>query len=241
MLQAQKLTKKYGGFTALDSLELSVNQGEIYCLLGANGAGKTTTINLFMGFIQPTSGQAVVNELEVSNQSTATKKHLAYIPENLNLYGNLTGIENLQFFVGLSGDKPDKSSAEELLASVGLQSDAINKRVSQYSKGMRQKVGIAIARAKQADNLLLDEPTSGLDPQASNDFAELLEDLRDNDVAILMATHDLFRAKESGTHIGIMRSGQLVHSLKSHDITLAELEQLYLETMRSDSHVELAY
>ncbi len=241
MLQAKKLTKRYGGVTALDALELSVNQGEVYCLLGANGAGKTTTINLFMGFIQPTSGQALVDDLEVSNQSAATKKHLAYIPENLNLYGNLTGIENLQFFVGLSGDKPDKSSAEQLLASVGLQSDAINKRVSQYSKGMRQKVGIAIARAKQADNLLLDEPTSGLDPQASNDFAELLEGLRDNNVAILMATHDLFRAKESGTHIGIMRSGQLVHSLKSHDITLAELEQLYLETMRSDSHAELAY
>jgi len=240
MLQAQNLTKKYGSFAALDSLNLSVNQGDVYCLLGANGAGKTTTINLFMGFIQATAGQAKVNDLDVISQSADTKKHLAYIPENLNLYGNLSGLENLQFFTGLSGEKPDKSSAEQLLASVGLQSEAIHKRVSQYSKGMRQKVGIAIAKAKQADNLLLDEPTSGLDPQASNDFAQLLREMRENNVAILMATHDLFRAKESGTHIGIMKAGQLVHSLNADEISLGELEQLYLETMKSESHAEVA-
>ena len=105
---------------------------------------------------------------------------------------------------------------------------------------MRQKVGIAIAKAKNAENLLLDEPTSGLDPQASNDFARLLEEMRENQVAILMATHDLFRAKESGTHIGIMKAGQLVHSLKSDEITLSELEQLYLETMKTDSHAEVS-
>ncbi|MEM9324690.1 MAG: ABC transporter ATP-binding protein [Bacteroidota bacterium] len=241
MLQAQNLTKKYGGFTALDALDLSVNQGDVYCLLGANGAGKTTTINLFMGFIEASSGQAMVNGLDVIRESASTKKHLAYIPENLNLYGNLSGLENLQFFAGLSGEKPDKASAQELLLSVGLQSDAIQKRVSQYSKGMRQKVGIAIAKAKQADNLLLDEPTSGLDPQASNDFAQLLQEMRANGVAILMATHDLFRAKESGTHIGIMKAGQLVHSLKADEISLGELEQLYLETMKSHSHVEVAH
>jgi ABC-2 type transport system ATP-binding protein len=98
---------------------------------------------------------------------------------------------------------------------------------------MRQKVGIAIAKAKKADNLLLDEPTSGLDPQASNDFAHLLQEMRANQVAVLMATHDLFRAKETGTHIGIMKSGLLIHSLRSDEIKLNELEKLYLETMKS--------
>lgn len=235
MLQTINLTKKYDAHTALNALNLTVNPGEIFCLLGANGAGKTTTINLFMNFIQPTSGQVFINELEVSQQAQATKKHLAYIPENLNLYSNLTGLENLQFFAGLGGGQLDKVTATQLLDSVGLQMAAINKRVAAYSKGMRQKVGIAIAKAKHADNLLLDEPTSGLDPKASNDFAQLLREMREKKVAILMATHDLFRAKETGTHIGIMKAGKLVHSLKSDEVKLTELEQLYLETMKTDS------
>lgn len=235
MLQTVNLSKSYGADTALHKLNLTVQPGEIFCLLGANGAGKTTTINLFMNFIQPTSGQVFINDLEVSKKAQATKKHLAYIPENLNLYGNLTGLENLQFFAGLGGEQPDKGTATQLLQSVGLQTDAIQKRVSKYSKGMRQKVGIAIAKVKQADNLLLDEPTSGLDPQASNDFAQLLQEMRENKVAILMATHDLFRAKETGTHIGIMKAGELIHSLKSDEIKLNDLEQLYLETMKTNS------
>ncbi|MEM8893902.1 MAG: ABC transporter ATP-binding protein [Bacteroidota bacterium] len=241
MLEAKNLTKKYGSQEALSGLNLAVAPGEVFCLLGANGAGKTTTINLFMNFIDATSGQALVNGIDVSSQPQETKKHLAYIPENLNLYGNLSGLENLQFFAGLGGDKPDAGQAQELLIAAGLQADATNKRVSQYSKGMRQKVGIAIAKAKQADNLLLDEPTSGLDPQASNDFAQLLHSLREQNVAILMATHDLFRAKETGTHIGIMRSGKLMHTLKSDEVTLNELEKLYLETMNTTSHAEASY
>jgi ABC-2 type transport system ATP-binding protein len=232
MLEAQNLSKKYGDHEALIDLNLSVGSGEIFCLLGANGAGKTTTINLFMGFIQPSSGILKVNDLDVSKKGTETKKHLAYIPENLRFYENLTGVENLEFFAGLGGNKPDRSSAVALLESSGLQSDAVDKRVSQYSKGMRQKVGIAIAQAKQATNLLLDEPTSGLDPKASNDFAKLLQDLRQKDMAVLMATHDLFRAKESGTHIGIMKAGRLVHMVNSDEITLNELESLYLDTMK---------
>jgi len=234
MLKTTGLTKKYGAHTALNDLNLTVQPGEIFCLLGANGAGKTTTINLFMNFIHPTSGQVFINDLEVGKQGQATKQHLAYIPENLNLYGNLTGLENLQFFAGLSGEQLDKETANQLLQSVGLHSEAIFKRVEKYSKGMRQKVGIAIAKAKKADNLLLDEPTSGLDPQASNDFAQLLQNMRENKVAILMATHDLFRAKETGTHIGIMKAGVLIHSLKSEEIKLTELEKLYLETMKTN-------
>lgn len=232
MLQTNNLTKKYNDTTALDKLNLTVKEGEIYCLLGANGAGKTTTINLFMNFIQPTSGDVKVNGIDVSDQPEETKKHLAYIPEILNLYPTLTGIENLEFFTGLAGELPPKSEIIRLLTISGLQEEAIHKRVSQYSKGMRQKVGIAIARAKNATNILLDEPTSGLDPQASNDFAQLLAEMRDKEMAILMATHDLFRAKESGTHIGIMKSGKLIHTLKSEEITLRDLEELYLQTMK---------
>ena len=238
MLEAVNLSKRYGGHHALAGLNLSIAPGEVFCLLGANGAGKTTTINLFMNFIEPTSGQVKINGIDVAQAARETKKFLAYIPENLNLYPNLTGLENLQFFAGLGGDKPDRSTAEQLLEGVGLQAEAIGKRVSKYSKGMRQKVGIAIAKAKNADNLLLDEPTSGLDPQASNEFSQLLKEMRENQVAVLMATHDLFRAKESGTHIGIMKAGELVHTLKSDDISLGELEKLYLETMKPEAYAE---
>ncbi len=237
MLQARQLTKTYGDYPALQRLDLEVKGGEIYCLLGANGAGKTTTINLFMGFTAPTAGEVLVDGRRVVYSNQATNELLAYIPENLNLYGNLTGRENLQYFAGLSKKRLNGTEADELLRSVGLQAAATSQRIRYYSKGMRQKVGIAIARAKGAGNLLLDEPTSGLDPQASNDFARLLEESRQNGVAVLMATHDLFRAKESGTHIGIMRAGRLVHSLASREITLGELEQLYLATMQMDVHV----
>jgi len=236
MLEAIELSKQFDKHQALKGLSLKINAGEVFCLLGANGAGKTTTINLFMNFIEPTSGEVKVNGIDVTKKGKESKKYLAYIPENLNLYGNLTGLENLQYFAGLGGKLPEKSVLEGLLQTVGLQKEAVSKRVSSYSKGMRQKVGIAIAKAKNAENLLLDEPTSGLDPQASNDFAQLLSDLRENGVAILMATHDLFRAKESGTHIGIMKAGELVHNIKSDDISLNELEKLYLETMKTASY-----
>ncbi|MEM9847902.1 MAG: ABC transporter ATP-binding protein [Bacteroidota bacterium] len=233
MLEAIQLTKRYQDNTALDALSLKVEAGEVYCLLGANGAGKTTTIHLFMNFIKPTDGQALVNGLDVVQQNRKVKQHIAYIPENLQLYPNLSSLENLRFFTGLSQQLPSNTDLEALLVSVGLQQAAIHRRVAKYSKGMRQKVGIAIAKAKQADNLLLDEPTSGLDPQASNDFARLIGNMRDQGMAILMATHDLFRAKAAGTHIGIMRAGRLVHSFKSEDLSLTDLEQLYLETMQT--------
>lgn len=233
MLEAIHISKSYGSHSALQDFTLTVGPGEVFCLLGANGAGKTTTINIFMGFIESSSGVTRIDGIDVIDMSHNTNQHVAYIPENLNLYGNLSGLENLEYFSGLGGKAPDKSVCKEFLISVGLQRDAINKRVSNYSKGMRQKVGIAIAKAKQAKNLLLDEPTSGLDPKASNEFARLLHDMKEDGVATLMATHDLFRAKESGTHIGIMKEGRLLHTLDSEEITLLELEQLYLETMNA--------
>lgn len=205
MLQAINLTKDYNGQIALSNLNLHIKAGDIFCLLGANGAGKTTTINLFLNFIQPSSGKAIIKGLDVVDKPLESKKYLAYIPENVMLYPNLSGLENLEYFSGLAGKKYKKEDLRTFLQHSGLQQEAFDKRIGTYSKGMRQKVGIAIARAKQADVLLLDEPTSGLDPKASNEFAQLLSDLSRSGVAVLMATHDLFRAKETGTHIGIMK------------------------------------
>lgn len=231
MLEARNLTKQYGNFTALNNLLLKVNPGEIYCLLGANGAGKSTTINLFLGFIKPTGGDAIINGLKVSENQLATKRFITYIPENLNLYPALTGLENLDYFCSLSRVRYSKTELEALLADAGLQPDFIHRHVSSYSKGMRQKVGIALAIAKKAKVLLLDEPTSGLDPKASNDFGDLLQQMKNRGVATLMATHDLFRAKEAGTHMGIMKHGSLQESFTTSEVTMEELEKLYLKHM----------
>ncbi|MEM9001016.1 MAG: ABC transporter ATP-binding protein [Bacteroidota bacterium] len=231
MIITNNLTKKYGRQIALDHLNLNVKEGEIYCLLGANGAGKTTTINLLLGFIEPTSGSAFVNQLDVQQNLRATKQFLAYIPENLMLYPSLTAVENLDYFSGIAGKKLSTSVLKDFLEEAGLQTDAFEKRISTFSKGMRQKVGIAIALAKEAKVLLLDEPTSGLDPKASNEFSLLLQKLRTKGVATLMATHDLFRAKEVASHIGIMKDGQLKQQFVADDISLSKLEQVYLNTM----------
>lgn len=233
MLEAKDLTKKYGDFTALNNLNLSIRAGDIFCLLGANGAGKSTTINLFLNFIEPTSGKAFVNGLDVEKNPQKTKQWLSYIPENLQLYQNMTGLENLRFFCGLQGGNQDKEELEALLIQSGLQKDFVLKRVSSYSKGMRQKVGIALARAKGAKILLLDEPTSGLDPKASNEFSELLLEMKEQKVATLMATHDLFRAKDTGTHIGIMKEGVLVDMMESSQVSFHDLEQKYLRHMHA--------
>ncbi len=232
MLEAVELSKSYGAHEALKQLNLRIDPGEVFCLLGANGAGKTTTINLFLNFVTATSGTATVNGLNVADHPLESKRHLAYIPETVMLYPNLTGLENLEYFAALSGLPPYSTAAlRQFLEQAGLSAEAAGRRVGGYSKGMRQKIGIAIALAKQAKALLLDEPTSGLDPKASNEFSELLRTLSGRGVAILMATHDLFRAKESGTRVGIMKHGRMVESLATSEIGHADLEQLYLRHM----------
>lgn len=232
MLEAQALSKSYNGQAALRDLNLHVAPGEVFCLLGANGAGKTTTINLFLNFIEPSNGVAKVNGIDVVKQPLESKRYLAYIPEQVTLYRNLTGLENLEYFAALAGCSTyTKAQLLQLLRNAGLSEQTAAQRVSGYSKGMRQKVGIAIATAKNAKALLLDEPTSGLDPKASNEFSELLKRLSGDGAAILMATHDLFRAKETGTRVGIMRHGCMVAQMRTDEIGHADLERIYLEHM----------
>ena len=145
------------------------------------------------------------------------------------LYPRFTGIENLDYFSSLSGRKRSKVELLELLGGVGLPEESASRRVSTYSKGMRQKVGIALALATEAKALLLDEPTSGLDPAASHEFSQLLRKLADDGVAVLMATHDLFRAREDATRIGILRDGQLSGNYTAEELKDVDLEQLYLK------------
>lgn len=233
MLKANNLTKNFNSHTALNNVSLSVSQGEIYCLLGANGAGKTTLINHFLGFLKPTSGEVLINGKCVTSNPLDTKRDIAYIPENVMLYGVLTGLENLEYFSALAtGTKKPRDVLRKLLADVGLPSEAADRRVSTYSKGMRQKVGITIAMAKNAKALLLDEPTSGLDPKAANEFSRLLKTASENGVAVFTTTHDLFHAKETGNRIGIMRSGSLLAEFNSNDVSHADMGSIYLKNMK---------
>jgi ABC-2 type transport system ATP-binding protein len=232
VIEALRLSKSFNGVCAVDALDLTIKPGEVFCLLGANGAGKTTTINLFLNFIPPTAGEARVCGLSVVDHPLETKKRLAYIPEQVMLYRNLTGLENLRFFSRLAGAAADADhELLAILAQAGLGEEQARRRVATYSKGMRQKIGIAITIAKRAEALLLDEPTSGLDPKAANDFSVLIADLASRGVAILMATHDLFRAKESGTRVGIMKHGKLLEVLDTSQLGHRDLEQIYLQHM----------
>ena len=231
MLIAENLSKTYGDYKALNNLNLKLNKGEIFALLGQNGAGKSTTINIFLGFVKPTEGVAKINGISVVDHPEETKKYIAYIPETVLLYPNLTGVENLKFFSSLAGFNYDNEALTNFLSKAGLQSDAHHNRLGGYSKGMRQKVGIAIAIAKKAKVLLLDEPTSGLDPKASNEFSEILKELASEGTTIFMATHDIFRAKEVADRIGIMKRGNLISEINADEISANELEKLYLQTV----------
>lgn len=230
-LEAINLTKYYGEHTALDGLNLTLKQGDIFCLLGQNGAGKTTTLNIFLGFVAASSGTAKIMNTVVALNAPDTRQHLAYIPEVVQLYPNLTGVENLDYFSKLAGFRYSMIRLQEYLLKAGLQETAHRKHLHTYSKGMRQKVGIAIALAKNAQVIFMDEPTSGLDPKATQEFTDVVKQLGQEGKTILMATHDIFNAVNVGTRIGIMKDGRLVHTLSGSEITANALQQLYLQTI----------
>lgn len=233
MLETLQLTKRFDTHLALDRLDLCVGPGEVFALLGPNGAGKTTTINLFLGFLAPDDGEARVDGRSVAADPIGARRKLAYIPEQVMLYPRFSGLENLDYFSTLGGRRHTRSELRELLERAGLPPAAVDRRVSTYSKGMRQKVGIALALATGARALLLDEPTSGLDPAASHEFSLALRGLAEQGVAILMATHDLFRVREDASRVGILIGGRLVAVYGSEEVRGQDLEQLYLGHLRS--------
>ena len=230
MIRLKKVSKSFKENKALDNLTLSVDSGEIYGLLGANGAGKSTTLNLLLGFIKAEIGSI---EILDSEKKKINKDQIGYIPENVNLYPYLSGKENLDYFCKLAGLKFDSSQLSNLLLDCSLDFDAHNKLTSEYSKGMRQKVGIAIALAKDASIYLLDEPASGLDPMASNELSEILKKLSSRGATILMASHDLFRVRETCDKIGIIKNGSLIKEMSSNDVSSNELENIYLNFMQA--------
>lgn len=205
----------YGDSVILNGLSLTIQEGEIHALLGANGAGKTSTLSLLLGFLRPRSGQVRVNGVDPVANPTTARRQVAYIPENVALYGHLSAHENIAYLLDLAGQPADPPAIREALSAAGLNSPAHDQRVSGFSKGMRQKVSIALALARKVPVLLLDEPTSGLDPQATAEFNRLLGVLRDRGIAILMVTHDLLAAADIADHIGFLRGGRLIEQFSA--------------------------
>ena len=232
IISIKNITKRFGRFEAVKDLSIEIKEGEIYGLLGSNGAGKSTTINILLGFLEPDKGEAFIDGIDVTTNADSARKKIGYISENVNLYPYLTGIENLNYFCKIAGEDYNDEALSKILNDCGLDSDAINKKVGSYSKGMRQKVGIAIAFAKKAKVLLLDEPASGLDPLASTELSATLKSLAKKGTAVLMASHDIFRVRETCDRIGIIKNGSLIDQMATSKVTTNELEKIYIDYMR---------
>lgn len=200
----------YGAHRVLDGLSLSVASGEIYALLGGNGAGKSTTLSALLGFVRVDGGSVRVGGIDAAADPDAARRRIAYLPENVALYEHLSAVENADYLLALSGTPRDRPTIVEALAAAGLQERAFDQRLGGFSKGMRQKVAIAVALLREVPVLLLDEPTSGLDPRATADFNALLHAVRARGTAVLMVTHDLLSAADVADRIGFLEGGRIV-------------------------------
>tara|TARA_B100001250_G_C19703150_1_gene745710 strand:+ start:205 stop:915 length:711 start_codon:yes stop_codon:yes gene_type:complete len=233
IISVQNITKTFKDYKAVNNLSLEIGKGEIYGLLGSNGAGKSTTINILLGFSKPDSGNATINDIDTASNYNEARKYIGYISENVSLYPYLSGIENLDYFCKLTGKYHSQNELNDLLNKCGLENEVHHKQMGTYSKGMRQKVGIAIALAKEAKVYLLDEPASGLDPLASNELSSLLRKLSSEGAAILMASHDIFRVRETCNRIGIIKKGKLVKEMVTSEVSTNELENIYIDYMQN--------
>ena len=210
MLLAQALSVVRSGQQVLKDVSFSIEQGEVHALLGGNGAGKSTTLLTFLGFLDPVSGSVHVQGRDVSENVSAARQAIAYLPEAATLYGHLNAYENLRYFLSLAGTDTNRRALDAALDRVALQAGARGMRMQTYSKGMRQKVAIAMAILREAPILLLDEPTAGLDPVAIDEFNRLVRDLAEAGRTILLVTHDVYGACHVADCIDLLHKGELV-------------------------------
>ncbi len=203
------LTLAYGQHRVLDGLTLSIAAASITALLGGNGAGKSTTLSALLGFVRADGGRVAVCGIDPGIDPEGARRHIAYLPENVALYEHLSAVENAEYLVALSGERKTRSDVTDAFAAAGLHERAWQQRIGGLSKGMRQKVAIAVALLRQVPVLLLDEPTSGLDPRATADFNVLLTQVRARGTAVLMVTHDLLSAVDVADHIGFLEGGRI--------------------------------
>ncbi len=212
IIEAEELTKVYGSQTAVNHLTLKIQEGEIFGFLGPNGAGKTTTLLMFLGLTEPTSGRVRVCGLNPARDPIRVKQQVGYLPENVGFYDDMDARQNLQFVARLNRIRDEVSSTkiEELLQKVGLNGEA-HKKVGAYSKGMRQRLGIAEVLIKEPKLIFLDEPTIGLDPDGTNRMLDLIRSLsREKKMTIFFSSHLLDQVQRISDRVGIMIKGRLV-------------------------------
>ncbi|SHL35904.1 ABC-2 type transport system ATP-binding protein [Chitinophaga jiangningensis] len=212
IIQLDGLTKIYGKVKAVDNLHLRINKGEIFGLLGPNGAGKTTTILMMLGLSDPDAGQATVCGINATRNPIAVKRKVGYMPDNAGFYDNLTALENLLYIGRLNGiaEQDIKARAQETMQLVGL-SDALHKKTSAYSRGMKQRLGLADLLIRDPEVMILDEPTLGIDPSGIRDFLELIHHLsRQQGLTVLLSSHHLHHVQQICDRVGIFVEGRLL-------------------------------
>ncbi len=239
-IETDGLTKRYGDVDAVVDLDLAIEPGQVYGFLGPNGSGKTTTMRLLTTLLRPTSGQAWIDGVSVTDRA-AVIDHLGYLPEEPPIFDELTGREQLRYVADLSDVPADVADEriQEFFERFDLAADA-DRRIETYSKGMRQKLGIAQAILDDPPVVLLDEPTSGLDPRAARNVKDLIADLADRETTIFLSTHILPVVDELADVVGVLKDGELVAegepaALKSRAEAGASssLEDVFLEVTES--------
>jgi ABC-2 type transport system ATP-binding protein len=240
VIRLKGLTKRYGQQVAVDNLDLEIREKEIFCFLGPNGAGKTTTILMLLGLTEPTSGTADVCGFNPTREALKVKRLIGYLPENVGFYGDMNARQNLRYVAQLNGMSDDVSEAkiEEALRIVELENEA-EKKLHAYSRGMRQRLGIAELLIKEPKVVFLDEPTLGLDPDGANRMIELIKTLRDEkQMTILLSSHNLPQVQKISDRVGIMIKGKLVavgpiHELAKKKMGVGQerytLEEIYMK------------
>lgn len=204
------LTKRYGPLTALNDLNLEIHQGEVFGFLGLNGAGKTTAVRLLLDLVRPTSGKAFIFGYDCWAESLEARARIGYLPGELGLYLDLTGLETLDFLAGLNREPVDKRHRQELCDRLELPRSDLRRRLREYSTGMKRKLGIIQAFQANPPLLILDEPTEGLDPLMQESFYALLSDARRGGATVFMSSHVLSEVERVCDRIALLRKGEMV-------------------------------
>ena len=231
MIETKNLCKSYGRVKALDNLNLYIEENEVFGFLGPNGAGKSTTINLLMGMIQPTSGEIRIAGIDVVRNPVEVKKIAGYLPENVGFYGHMTARQNLMYFAEFYGNEDVRKRVDALLEIVGL-AEAADKKVGGFSRGMRQRLGLAQALLNDPEIVFLDEPTSGLDPEGAAEFRKLVSWLEREGKTIFFSSHILSEVRAVCRTVGIISKGRLIVKGDIKELTkkLNDSVRIFVET-----------
>jgi len=220
VIELSGLTKNYGSFVAVDNLNLNIRKGEIFGLLGPNGAGKSTTILMMLGLTEPTSGTALVCGINSTTHPIDVKRKVGYLPEDVGFYDDMTAMENLLYTAALNGisRKEAHEDALRLLERVGL-AHVVDKKAGKFSRGMRQRLGLADVLIKKPEVIILDEPTSGIDPAGVQDFMRLVLELSHKDgLTIIFSSHILAQVQQVCDRVGLFNDGRLLAEIELSDI-----------------------